>query len=177
MARAFLSVGSNIEPAENVRRALELLCRHVRVTSISTVFLTPAEDRPEQPPYYNCVVEVETQIPPIELKYSVLRQIEESLGRKRTADKFAARTIDLDIVLYDDLIIKTDDLTIPDQQIHRRPFVALPLQELSPGLRIPGSDLSIAEIAASLPQSTMLPLKDYTEILRKEFCHSEHRES
>lgn len=174
MARAFLSVGSNIDPAGNVRRALELLCRHVRVAGISTVYLTPAEDGPEQPPYYNCVVEVETQIPPIELKYSILRRIEESLGRERTADKFAARTIDLDIVLYDDLIIKTDDLTIPDQQIQRRTFVALPLQELSPGLRIPGSGLSIAEIAASLPQSTMRPLKDFTEILRKEFCHDEH---
>ena len=61
MARAFLSVGSNIDPAENVRRALELLCSHVRITGISTVYLTPAEDRPEQPSYYNCVVEVETQ--------------------------------------------------------------------------------------------------------------------
>jgi 2-amino-4-hydroxy-6-hydroxymethyldihydropteridine diphosphokinase len=177
MARTFLSMGSNIEPAENIRRALEFLCRHVRVTGISTVYLTPAEGRPEQPSYYNCVVEVETQTPPVELKYAVLRPIEESLGRKRTEDKFAARTIDLDIILYDDLIMKSDDLTLPDPQIRRRAFVALPLRELSPGLRLPGSGLSIAEIAASLPQSAMKPLKDYTEILRKELCHHGHGES
>lgn len=174
MAQAFLSVGSNMDPADNVRRAIELLCRHVRVTGISTVYLTSAEGRPEQPFYYNCVVEVETQTPPVELKYTVLRRIEESLGRKRTEDKFAARTIDLDLILYDDLIMKNGDLTLPDPQIQRRAFLALPLQELSPGLRLPGSGLPIAEIAASLPQIAMKPLKDYTEILRKELCHHEH---
>ncbi len=167
-------MGSNIEPAGNLRRAVAFLCRHVRIIAISTVYLTPAEGRPEQPPYYNCVVEVETETPPMELKYSILRPIEGSLGRKRTADRFAARTIDLDIVLYDDLIIRNDDLTLPDPQIQQRAFVALPLQELSPGLRLPGSGLSISEIAASLPRCGMMPLKDYTEILRKEFCHNEH---
>ena len=177
MARAFLSIGSNINPSENIRRALEFLCRHVRVVGISTVYLTPAEGRPEQPSYYNCVVEVETQMPPIQLKYSVLRTIEESLGRKRTADKFAPRTIDLDLILYDDLIMENADLTLPDSQIERRAFVALPLLELSPGLRLPGSGLTISEIAASLQQGSMKPLKDYTDVLRKEICHHGHGES
>ncbi len=177
MARVFLSIGSNIDPAENIKRAIEFLCRYVRVTGISTVYLTPAEGKPEQPSYYNCVIEVETQTEPVKFKYSILRRIEESLGRERTNDRFAARTIDLDIILYDDLIMNTDDLILPDPQIRRRAFVALPLQELSPGLRLPGSGLSIAEIAASLPQSAMRPLKDYTEVLRKEICHNEHGKS
>jgi dihydroneopterin aldolase/2-amino-4-hydroxy-6-hydroxymethyldihydropteridine diphosphokinase len=176
MAKAFLSVGSNIDPAENVRRALELLGGHADIMGISTVYLTAAENRPEQPSYYNCVIEVETQAPPLEFKYSVLRTIEEAIGRRRTEDKSAARTIDLDLILYDDLIMETETLTIPDPQISRRAFVALPLHELSPDLRLPGSGVSIAEIAASLPQGEMTPLKQYTEILRKEICQHERRE-
>lgn len=177
MAKAFLSVGSNIRPAENVKKALELLCRHVEVLKISTVYLACAEDRPEQPSYYNCVVEVETQTEPIEFKRSVLRTIEDAMGRIRTEDKSAARTIDLDLILYDDLIIETGALTIPDPQIARRNFVALPLYELSPELRLPGSGASVAEIAASLPRSGMKPLEQYTEILRKGICRHERRES
>jgi 2-amino-4-hydroxy-6-hydroxymethyldihydropteridine diphosphokinase len=177
MSQVFLSLGSNIDPAENIRKAIEFLCRHVRVTRISTVYLTPAEGRPEQPRYYNCVAEVETEIPPGELKYVILRRIEESLGRKRTADKFAARTIDLDIILYDDLIIKTDEITLPDPDIELRAFVALPLQELSPKLQLPGTGKSIADVAASLPEGGMTPLHQYTEMLRKEICRDERRES
>jgi len=178
MARVFLGVGSNIHPDENVRKALALLCSHVRITGISTVYLTDAEDRPEQSSYYNCVIEAETQTPPVEFKYSVLRKIEEAMGRIRTEDKSAARTIDLDLILYDDLIMETETLTLPDPQISRRAFVALPLHELSPELRLPGSGVSIAEIAASLPQTGgMKPLKQYTELLRKEICHHERRES
>jgi dihydroneopterin aldolase/2-amino-4-hydroxy-6-hydroxymethyldihydropteridine diphosphokinase len=120
---------------------------------------------------------VETQTPPVEFKYSILRPIEEALGRKRLGDKFAARTIDLDLILYDDLIMETEPLTLPDPQISRRAFVALPLHELSPELRLPGSGISIAEIAASLPQGEMQPLEQYTEILRKEICQHERRES
>ena len=176
MARTFLSVGSNIHPIENVKKALKLLCSHVRITRISTVYLTPAEDRPEQSYYYNCVVEAETQMPPIELKYSILRPIEEALGRIRSGDKFASRTIDLDLILYDDLIMETETLILPDPQISRRAFIALPLHELSPELRLPASGVSIAEIAASLPQSEMKPLKQYTEILRKEICQNERGE-
>jgi 2-amino-4-hydroxy-6-hydroxymethyldihydropteridine diphosphokinase len=175
MARAFLSVGSNIDPAENIKKALKLLRSDVCITGISTVYLTPAEDRPEQPSYYNCVVEVETQELPVKFKYSILRPIEEALGRKRSEDKFAARTIDLDLILYDDLIMETETIILPDPQISRRAFVALPICELSPKLRLPGSGLLISEIAASLPAGQMKPLKQYTEILRKEIYRHEHR--
>lgn len=178
MAKAFLGIGSNIEPDTNIKKALQSLSGHVRINKISTVYINPAEGRPEQPCFYNCVAEIETQIPPFELKFDVLRPIEESLGRKRTEDKYAARTIDLDLLLYDDMIIKNDRLTIPDPQIEQRAFVALPLQELAPGLKLPGSKLSIAEIAAALDQSGIEPLKKYTEMLRKEiFCRHGHAES
>jgi dihydroneopterin aldolase/2-amino-4-hydroxy-6-hydroxymethyldihydropteridine diphosphokinase len=177
MARAFLSVGSNIHPVENVKKALELLGNHADITGISTVYLTPAEERPGQPSYYNCVIEVETDVPPVEFKYSVLRTIEKALGRVRTEDKFAARPIDLDLILYDDVIIEDEALTLPDPQIQRRAFIAIPLYEVSPELRLPGSGVPIAEIAASLSDRGMKPLKQYTENLRKEIRCRERRES
>jgi 2-amino-4-hydroxy-6-hydroxymethyldihydropteridine diphosphokinase len=177
MARAFLSVGSNIDPADNIKKALVLLCRHTDIRGISTVYLNPAEDRPEQAPYYNCVVEVATEIPPAEFKYSVLRKIEETMERKRTADKSAARTIDLDLILYDEMIVHSGGLTLPDPQIFRRAFVASPLLELSPELRLPGTGKSVAEVAASLRENTMTPLREYTELLRKEICSHGQRKS
>jgi 2-amino-4-hydroxy-6-hydroxymethyldihydropteridine diphosphokinase len=164
-------MGSNINPGDNVREALRRLSRVVRILRISTVYMTEPLGRPEQSPYYNCVIVIQTRREPLVLKGQVLRRIEEGLGRERSEDKYAPRTIDLDLILYDDLVLKTDDLTLPDPQILQRPFLALPLQELEPALVIPGSGLSIEEVAAALPHNGMKPLTRYTELLRKEFCH------
>ncbi len=175
MTRAFVGVGSNIEPEVNVRKAVHLLSLRTRILGVSTVYLTEPEGRPEQPPYYNCVVEIEASLPPAELKHAVLRQIEDELGRKRSEDKFAQRTIDLDLIVYGDLVLRTEDLMIPDPDILRRPFLALPLSELAPELKLPGSRLEVKEAAAALPRDKMKPLTGYTDMLRREILHgSEH---
>ncbi len=171
MSRAFISMGSNIDPEVNVREALRRLSRVERILRISTVYMTEPLGRPEQPPYYNCVIAIQTKNEPMILKEQVLRRIEEALGRERSEDKYAPRTIDLDLILYDDLALKTDGLTLPDPEILQRPFLALPLKELEPALVIPGSGLSIEEVASVLPPDGMKPLHSYTELLRKEFCH------
>jgi 2-amino-4-hydroxy-6-hydroxymethyldihydropteridine diphosphokinase len=171
MARAFVSMGSNIDPEENIAKALRALSRAIHITKLSTIYLTEPENRPEQPLYYNCVVEVETTIPPIELKRQILRRIEDALGRKRNDDKYAARTIDLDLILYDKLMMMTADLMIPDPDIVRRPFLAIPLFELAPHLVLPGSGERIETAATALMHSPMKPLQDYTERLRKELLH------
>lgn len=172
MARAFVSAGSNIDPGENIRKALIELAQHVRILGISTVYLTEPEGRPTQPKFYNCVVEVDSRMPPEDLKYKVLRRIEESLGRKRNDDKYAERTIDLDLILYGDLVINTDAIRLPDPQILVRPFIAIPLKELSPGLVLPGLNVSVDDVAGSLRVSEMRPLVSYTESLRREI-HNE----
>ena len=171
MARAFVGIGSNIEPAENVEKAVSLLSAAVQIRGISTVYLTEAVGRPGQPPYYNCVVELETEEKPAELKQRVLRKIEKELGRIRGNDRSAARTIDLDLILYDRLVMTTEGLTLPDPDIVKRPFLAIPLLELAPDLQLPGSGLRINEIAAALPQDAMKPLQDYTARLRKGTLH------
>lgn len=168
MARAFIGIGSNIEPDHNVRAALQRLAAQTRIAAISMVYLTPALGRPEQPPYYNCVAEIETGAPPRELKRALLLPIEDGLGRRRSADKFAPRTIDLDLIVYGDMVMDADGIRLPDPEILERPFLAVPLFELAPHLVLPGSRRPIAEVAASLSPHGMPSLPEFTRLLRQE---------
>lgn len=168
MARAFIGIGSNIEPAANLRSAIRSLARRTRLVSISMVYLTEALDRPEQSPYYNCVVAIETAASPAEMKYGILRQIEIQLGRQRSPDKYAPRTIDLDLIVYGDLALDAAGLKLPDPDILERPFLAIPLFELAPDLVLAGYGLSVCEIAARLPKDGMKPLQEYTRRLQEE---------
>ena len=174
MARAFIAIGSNINSAENVRAAIQRLARQTRLSAISMVYRSGALGRPEQPPYYNCVVEIETDAPPAEVKYGMLRRIEEDLGRRRTNDKYAARTIDLDLIVYGDLALDTPDLKLPDPEILERPFLAIPLFELAPELVLPGYGRRIGEIAARLARDGMQPLQDYAALLRKDVVSADY---
>ena len=168
MVRAFISVGSNINPAQNTAEALYALSHKVRIMAISTVYLTHPENRPEQPCYYNCVVEIETDRPVIELKHMV-NKIEDTLGRVRSTDKYAARTIDLDILLYGNIVMETSELNLPAPDILSRPFLAVPLQELAPGLIIPNSGERIH--SAARMSETMKPLPRFTERIRREILY------
>ena len=168
MVRAYIEVGSNINPAENVRNAIRLLSKEVHILEISTIYQTQPEGGLKQPPYYNCVVAIETKASPEELKNRVLRKIERDLGRKRSRDEYASRTIDLDLILYDDLVLKNDDFILPDPKIAKRPYLAIPLSELEPELILPGSGLSINKIASNLISEGMQPLYNYSELLKKE---------
>jgi 2-amino-4-hydroxy-6-hydroxymethyldihydropteridine diphosphokinase len=171
MTRAFVSIGSNIDPGKNVKKALLQLKKQVSIQAISTVYLTEPIGPEVQPPFYNCVIEIATQVPPLELKREVLQRIEDALGRKRTDDKFAPRTIDLDLLLYDDLTMTIDGHTLPDPDIVRRPFLAITLHEIAPGLVLPGSNASVDKAAATMSSKNMLPLNSYTDLIRKEILH------
>ncbi len=166
MAQAFIAIGSNIDPAENVREAIDLLCRQTMLAGISMVYRSQALHRPEQPDYYNCVVEIETAMAAARIKQDLLRPIEDALGRVRTADKYASRTIDLDLIVYDNLKLDGDEIVLPDPDILRRPFLAHPLFELAPDLVLPGFNVPIREVAATLPKDRMEPLPGYTSLLR-----------
>ena len=167
-ARAFIGMGSNICPEENVRAALLALARQEQIVAISTIYRTEPEGRPDQPDFYNCVVEIQTEKTPEVLKYEVLRRIEDGLGRQRTSDKFAPRTIDLDLMLYDDLVLNTHNLVLPDPEIASRSFLAAGLSELAPELTLPGTGSRVAELAACLPHGNMHPLEDYTARIKSD---------
>ena len=120
MTRAFIGIGSNIAPEENIRKALRQLGQPTRLVSISTFYRVPAIDRPEEPAFYNGVVAIDTDLPPARLKSEVLRPIEAALGRHRSTDKYASRTIDLDLLLYGDYVVSTGDLSLPHPEILKR---------------------------------------------------------
>jgi 2-amino-4-hydroxy-6-hydroxymethyldihydropteridine diphosphokinase len=168
MTQAFIGVGSNIAPEENIRAALRRLTQSMRLTSISTFYLQPAIDRPEEPAFYNGVVAVDTDLLPAAIKWEILRPIEAMLGRRRSPDKYASRTIDLDLLVYDQCALSTDDLSLPDPDILNRPFIAIPLYELAPSLVLPGSGLPIRQVAERFPAENLTPLPEYTRQLKYE---------
>ncbi|MCI2414178.1 MAG: 2-amino-4-hydroxy-6-hydroxymethyldihydropteridine diphosphokinase [Candidatus Aramenus sp.] len=138
---------------------------------MSTVYLTkPLSPFTNQLDFYNCVAETSVSLDPYNIKFNILRDVEEELGRVRDPNnKFAPRTIDLDLIVYGNLVINSKDLVIPDPEIEKRPFLALPLYELNEDLVIPGINRSIKEIVRKFNEnSDMTPLYDYTEELRRE---------
>lgn len=158
-------------PERAIKMAMRLLARQVRIVGVSTFYRTPAEGHPEQPDYVNGVAVIETDLPPEVLKHEVLRAIEHRLGRRRTDDKFAPRSIDLDLLLYGSRQMQTADLRLPAEDIEKRSFVAIPLAELAPNLTLPGTDMRVRELAARFNRSEMTPaavMKD----LRREFAAS-----
>jgi 2-amino-4-hydroxy-6-hydroxymethyldihydropteridine diphosphokinase len=166
--RVFVGVGSNIDAEANVRRALRLLAREVRVRAVSTFFRTPAIGEAGAPPFLDGVVEVSTALPPRALKLDVLRRIEAQLGRRRGAERNAPRTIDLDLLLYGDRVERGGDLVLPDSDIATRPFLALALLELAPALVLPDSGRALRDVVAGFVDARMAPLGAFSEGLRKE---------
>lgn len=151
--RCFIGVGSNIDPARNVPAALARLAREVSLRAVSTFHRTRPIGHETGPEFWNGVVEIETTLAPRPLKYRVLRGIEAGLGRNREdagGDRYAPRSIDLDLLIFGEMVLSQPGLTIPDPDIERRVFVAVPLHELAPELLLPGSGRPISEIVARL---------------------------
>jgi 2-amino-4-hydroxy-6-hydroxymethyldihydropteridine diphosphokinase len=171
MARAFIAVGSNIDRETNVERALARLNEFAPIRAISNFYSTRALSGGAQPDFLNGMVEVATELSALALKRDVLRSIEAGLGRRRSADKDADRTIDLDLVLYDDVVVDTADLVLPDPDLARRAFLAVPLLELAPSLELPGGLGSAAGLARDLSGAGMVAKLEYTRRLRTRFLH------
>ncbi len=166
MDRVFVGVGSSLSPAESVPRALERLDAAAGIVAVSTFHRTPALHRPADPPFANGVVEVRPDLGPAELR-AARRAVEEGCGRRRGADRWAPRTIDLDLLLHGETVSRDPPLPHPD--VTQRRFVALPLLELCPDLVLPGGGPRLAAVAAGLPASPMEPLPELTRSLRERF--------
>ena len=136
---AFLGLGSNLgNRIESLKTALKLLgeLEGISVTGLSSVYETAPVDVIDQPAFLNMVARVTCELAPEEL-LDALQGIERKLGRTRTVRR-GPRTIDLDILLIDDLQIGTERLQVPHPEITRRQFVLVPLAELSPDITVPG---------------------------------------
>ncbi len=148
--RAFLGLGSNVgNRSRMLAEALEILAGpDLRLVRRSRVYETPPWGKTDQPPFLNQVVEVETTLRPGAL-LARCRYVEQTLGRIRT-ERWGPRTIDVDILLYGDLALRTPDLVVPHAEMRGRAFVLVPLAEIAPGLRLPTGE-TVAALLAQLP--------------------------
>lgn len=173
MVDAFIAVGSNIDPEKNIPRALRLVREKMRVKGVSTFYRTAPLGARSQREYLNGAFWVFTDENPVELHRVVLRQIEVELGRVRSEDKNAPRTIDLDLVVYDAIACEDGPLRLPDPELFEREFVAVPLAELAPRFPVPGDGRTFAEIAEGWPGSGLEREESLTRTL-KEMLRDEH---
>ncbi len=167
-ARVFVAVGSNIDPEQKIKGALKLLKERAALVAISSFYRTePLKGNSPDPggPYYNGVVEIETSLPPLEVKRTLLVGIEDTLGRERLADRYGPRTIDLDLILYGDMLFDGDELKLPSPEILERAFVAVPLAELAGELALPGTPLKLSDVAGSFDPGDMVKLSRFTKEL------------
>jgi 2-amino-4-hydroxy-6-hydroxymethyldihydropteridine diphosphokinase len=146
MAIVYIGLGSNVgDRHRNCLTAIELLRQNgLLVAKQSSMHETEPWGVTDQPEFVNMTVETETDLAPIKL-LEVLKKIEKDMGRQDTI-KWGPRIIDLDILLYDDIIMKTDSLTIPHSLMHERAFVLGPLSEIAGNFIHPVLKKSITDL-------------------------------
>ena len=143
----YLGLGSNLgERRDYIDQAVSLLATHPGIDFLagSSIIETRAFGKTDQPDFLNCAIKIETSLNPVELLNFCL-ETEKKLGRIRT-EKWAARTIDIDILFYDDLIVEDENLIIPHPGIAQRGFVLASLLELCPEFVHPVLGKTIAMI-------------------------------
>jgi 2-amino-4-hydroxy-6-hydroxymethyldihydropteridine diphosphokinase len=145
----YLGLGSNLgDRKANLEKALQLLGERLHIEQVSSLYETEPVGHAEQPMFFNAVCRAETELGPLQL-LSLIQGIEATLGRVPSFTN-GPRSIDVDILFYDDLSIKTTDLTIPHPRIEERAFVLIPLLEIAPRLVHPLSGESIKDLATAV---------------------------
>lgn len=140
MPLVYIGLGANLGDREaTIRTALRRLQDHeeIEVQRVSRLRETDPVGYEDQPQFLNGVARLQTTLEPREL-LTVLLDLERDLGRTRHGPRFGPRTIDLDILLYDDRVVDEPGLRVPHPRIAERAFVLEPLAELDPGLDVPG---------------------------------------
>jgi len=146
---AFLGLGSNLgHREENLGRALALLAGEVSLEDVSSIYETEPVGYEEQALFLNLVCRIATVLSPEEL-LRLAKEIEVGMGRVASFVN-APRPIDIDIIVYVNVIMETQELTIPHPRLKDRAFVLVPLAEIAPDLVIPGLDITVAQLAGDV---------------------------
>lgn len=159
MNTVFLSLGSNIEPEVHLPAAVRLLAAVGEVVAVSPVYESVAVGDPTQPHFLNGAVILIVALSPNDLKERLMA-IEQALKRQRSADPNAARTIDLDIALFNRDVLLLGKRHIPDPDILTQPYLALPLADLRPDFVHPETGQTLRALAA--------PFRGRTDIWRRD---------
>jgi 2-amino-4-hydroxy-6-hydroxymethyldihydropteridine diphosphokinase len=149
--RVWLSLGSNIDRERNIRSALRHLAAEFGPLVVSRVYECEAVGFAGEP-FYNLVVGIDSQRSPLDLARS-MRAIEDAHGRTRGGDKFAPRTLDIDLLTYGDAVLEDGPLRLPRDEILKYAFVLGPLAEVAGAERHPLDGRSYAEIWAAFDQA------------------------
>ncbi len=134
----------------------ELLC----IEEASPIYEADPVGNAGMPRFLNAAVRIATDLSPGDLKFEVIRPLERRLGRIRTADPNAPRTIDIDIAAVRGLIVDQEELRLPDPEILTRAHLAVPLADVAPGFRHPGLGITLGEIAARFRDEPGLARRD-----------------
>jgi 2-amino-4-hydroxy-6-hydroxymethyldihydropteridine diphosphokinase len=150
MSTAYIGIGSNLgSREENCERAIRLLSENgITVTKRSSIIETRPWGVTDQPEFVNMAVEIETSLKPEELLH-ILKKVEIETGRQ-PALRWGPRVIDLDILLYEDLVMKTTDLEVPHPHLAEREFALKPLAEIAPDKEHPVLKKSIKELLCKI---------------------------
>lgn len=154
MPTAYIGIGSNLgNREENCEKAIKLLeGNNIKVTKRSSMIETEPWGIENQPKFINMAVEIETDLEPEEL-LSLLKKIEREIGRS-SAERWGPRKIDIDILFYDDLVLKIPEFEIPHPHIADREFVLKPLSEIAPEKIHPLLKKSVKDLFLRFPQSS-----------------------
>jgi 2-amino-4-hydroxy-6-hydroxymethyldihydropteridine diphosphokinase len=146
MNKAYLLTGGNLGNRPlNLARAIDLITESCgKITTQSSVYETAAWGPVSQPDYLNQVLELQTPLAPSDLMHQLLK-IEKQLGRHRE-ERYGARTIDIDILFFNNLTVDEEDLIIPHPRLYTRRFVLVPLNEIAPKLVHPILQLTVKEL-------------------------------
>jgi 2-amino-4-hydroxy-6-hydroxymethyldihydropteridine diphosphokinase len=160
VARIYISLGSNIDRDQNTRAGIEALRQRFGELELSSVYESEAVGF-EGDAFYNMVIacEVDEDVNSVN---RALAEIEDAHGRDRSGPRFSSRTLDLDLLLYDDLVVDNNGLKLPREEILKNAFVLWPLAEIAPQRVHPVAGRSYAELWADFDKSreTLAPI-DY----------------
>ena len=160
MSHAVLALGANLgDPAAALQEAVDALAGAGEVLAVSGVYRTAPVGGPEQPDYLNAVVLLETALAPREL-LAFAHSVEAAAGRERLV-RWGPRTLDVDVIAYDDVVSSDPSLTLPHPRAHERGFVLAPWAEVAPTASIPGRG-RIADLLDTVDTSGVRRLDDVT---------------
>jgi 2-amino-4-hydroxy-6-hydroxymethyldihydropteridine diphosphokinase len=154
MVEVFVSVGSNVDRERHINLALDLLRARFGKLHLSNVYESPSVGF-DGDPFFNLVVGFSTRAEPLEI-VSDLRDIEARCGRDRREKRFGPRTMDLDLLLVGDRVLRDDDVVLPHEEISSQAFVLGPLVEIAGSRKHPVSGVSLAEMWADFEDKTTL---------------------